>query len=317
MSDYLFDKDGRPDPEVARLERLLEGYRYRGGLPARQRHRQRPRRRTLIASTAALAIAAASIGIWLWLRRPDDRWAVEPLSGSPRCGGGPCAGLGPEDWLETDPSSRARVKVARYGHLDVEPGTAIRRRAAVGQERLALLHGTVSAQVAAPPRLVVIETASARAVDLGCAYTLSVDAVGEGRLRVTSGWVALEAPDGSVFVPRGAEAALHAGAAPGTPMFADASAALRGAIDRVDAALATGALDEQALALALASAGLRDTLSLYNLLPRLPAAAREAVLDRMLALGAPVPPDVPRATILGADPDALERWRHTLSAIWL
>jgi hypothetical protein len=171
--------------------------------------------------------------------------------------------------------------------------------------------------VAAPPRLVVIETASARAVDLGCAYTLSVDAAGAGTLRVTSGWVALEAPGGSVFVPRGAEATLHAGAAAGTPVFAGAPADLRGALDRLDATLAAGAVDEQALAQVLAGAALRDTLSLYNLLPRLPSAARAGVLDRMLALGAPAPQDRERGPILDADPAALERWRHTLSAIWL
>jgi hypothetical protein len=56
---------------------------------------------------------------------------------------------------------------------------------------------------------------------------------------------------------------------------------------------------------------------LFNLLPRLPARARAAVLDRMLALGAPVPGDLPRATLLAADPEVLERWRHTLSAVWL
>jgi hypothetical protein len=308
MSDYLYDRDGPPDPEVERLERLLEGYRYDGQPP------RRSRRRAVVAGSMA-ALAAAAIAAWLLLRRPAaDVWAVEPLAGSPRCGAGPCAGLGPEDGLETDPGSRARVRVARFGHLDVEPGTAIRRRGAIG--RLALLHGTVSAQVTAPPRLIVVETASARAVDLGCAYSLSVDDAGTGRLRVTSGYVALETADRSVLVPRGAEAALHAGAAPGTPVFADADAGLRAAIDRVDASLTAGALDEQALARALVAARLRDTLSLFNLLPRLPAAARAPVLDAMLALGAPAPADG-RAALLAADPGALERWRHTLAALWL
>jgi hypothetical protein len=313
MSDYLFDGAGPPDPEVERLERLLDAYRYRGvAVPPR-------RRRSWRAPAVAVVVAAAAavVAVWLWPRHPPaDRWAVEALAGSPRCGGGPCAGLGPEDWLETDPGARARVQVGPFGHLDVEPGTAIRRRDGAAP-RLALLHGTVSAEVAAPPRLVVIDTASARAVDLGCAYTLSVDAAGAGRLRVTAGWVALEAPDGAVFVPRGAEAALHAGAAPGTPVFADADAELRAALDRVDASLAAGALDEGALGVLLARARRRDTLSLFNLLPRLAPGPRATVLDAMLALGAPVPHDFARPAVLAADADALERWRHTLSAIWL
>jgi ferric-dicitrate binding protein FerR (iron transport regulator) len=313
MSDYLFNRDGPPDPEVERLEHLLEGYRYRGR-PAPPRRR----RRAVIVSTVLVGAVAASVAAWLALRRPGaDRWTVESLAGSPSCGGRPCAGLGPDDALETDPGSRARVQIGRFGHLDVEPGTSIRRRATVGQERLALLHGTVSAEVAAPPRLVVIETASARAVDLGCAYTLSVDAAGTGRLRVTSGFVALEAPSGSVFVPRGAEAALRGGSAPGTPVFMDAADELRDALALVDAGLAAGTVDRPALERVLAGARLRDTLSLFNLVPQLPAHTRAAVLDRMLALGAPVPHDLSRTDLLAADPDALERWRHTLSAIWL
>src|SRR5262249_29805584 len=149
----------------------------------------------------------------------------------------------------------------------------------------------------------------------GCAYTLSADQNGAGRLRVTAGFVALETGDRSVYVPRGAEAALHAGGPPGTPVFSDAGAEMRAALDRVDASLAGGAPDDQALARTAAPARLRDPLSLFTPLPRLPAPARAPVLDAMLALGAPAPPD--RAALLAADPAALERWRHTLNAIWL
>src|SRR5262249_26939665 len=125
----------------------------------------------------------------------------------------------------------------------------------------------------------------------------------------------LEAPTGTVFVPRGAEAALHAGTAPGTPLFSDATAQLRAALEKVDASLAAGRLDGGALAAALAAGRRADTLSFYNLLPRLPTGEREKVLDRMLTLGAP--PPATREKILAADPDALEAWRHVLSSIWL
>ncbi len=301
MSDYLVDKEGPPDPEVERLERLLGGYRYRGRPPA-------PPRRWVFLVVAAAAAAV----LWLALRPRDPHFAVESLEGAPRCAAEPCRALAPGDALVTDSRSRARVALGAVGRLDVEPDTALRRGSAY---RLALLHGEVRAEVLAPPRLVVIETPSATAVDLGCAYTLNVDEHGDGRLAVTSGWVALEAPTGTVFVPRGAEAALHAGGAPGTPLFSDASAELRAALAKLDASLAAGGLDGDALRLALAAGRRADTLSFYNLLPRLRVGDRAAVLDRMLALGAPPPKS--RDPILAADPDALEAWRHTLSAIWL
>ncbi len=43
----------------------------------------------------------------------------------------------------------------------------------------------------APPRQFVVDT-PARAVDLGCQYTITVDASGDGLLRVSLGWVAFE-----------------------------------------------------------------------------------------------------------------------------
>ncbi len=310
MGDYLFDKTEPPDPEVERLERLLGPYRYRGAAA------RRPRRRWIVAGAAA-AVAAA-VALWLGLRPRAERWTVEALAGTPRCADGPCAGLGPGDALVTDARSRARLVLGQVGRLDVEPGTLVRRRPSDASYRLALVHGEVRAEVSAPPRLLVIDTASATAVDLGCAYTLAVDERGEGWLRVGAGWVALEASSSrTVFVPRGAEAALHAGAAPGTPRFGDAPAELRAALDRLDAALAAGAVDAGALAAALAASRAPDTLSLFNLLARLPAADRAGVVERMLALGAPLPATIPRAAVLAADADALERWRHALSAIWL
>jgi len=89
----------------------------------------------------------------------------------------------------------------------------------------------------APPRLVIVETASARAVDLGCAYTLSVDAAGGRRLRVTSGWVALETPDGSVYVPAAPRPHCTAAARPARRSSPTPPRASR-ALDRLDESLA-------------------------------------------------------------------------------
>src|SRR5262249_33216031 len=178
MSDYLVDKEGPPDPEIERLERLLGGYRYRGRPP-----RVAPVRRWAFLAVAAAAAAA----LWLALPPREPHFAVEPLAGAPRCAAEPCEKLAPGDALVTDSRSRARVALGAVGRLEVEPDTALRRASAY---RLALLHGEVRAEVKAPPRLVVIDTASATAVDLGCAYTLTVDEAGEGRPAVTSGSVA-------------------------------------------------------------------------------------------------------------------------------
>src|SRR5262245_31248903 len=196
MSDYLYDGKGPPDPEVARLEELLAPMRYRGAAP-----RPRARRWPFYAAAAATAAMAAAAPIVL--RPRVEPWAVEDVAGTPTCGGAPCRALPLEQWLETDGASRARLTVAKLGRMDVEPGTRVRRKAA---PRLELAVGAISARVSAPPRLLVVDTPTAAAVDLGCAYRLMVAEGGATHLEVTWGWVSLEAPGRSVYVPAGAEA---------------------------------------------------------------------------------------------------------------
>jgi len=50
----------------------------------------------------------------------------------------------------------------------------------------------------------VVDTPSARAVDLGCQYTLNVDDRGDGLLKVTMGWVAFDTDGRESFIPAGA-----------------------------------------------------------------------------------------------------------------
>ena len=74
------------------------------------------------------------------------------------------------------------------------------------EHRLELARGKMSARIWAPPRLFFVDTPSAVAADLGCAYTLEVDDQGASLLQVTSGWVALELKDRESMVPAGAPA---------------------------------------------------------------------------------------------------------------
>jgi len=97
------------------------------------------------------------------------------------------------DWLETDGNSKARLAVGLIGEIEIEPNTLLRLvQANLTDHRIELKHGTIRATIWAPPRLFFVETPSAVAVDLGCAYTLVVDETGGSFLHVTSGYVALE-----------------------------------------------------------------------------------------------------------------------------
>ena len=92
---------------------------------------------------------------------------------------------------------------------------------------MALDRGRIRALIWAPPRYFFVNTPSAVAVDLGCAYTLDVDPRGWGLVHVTSGWVAFEHGERESFIPQDAVCATRPRFGPGTPHYDDASAGAR------------------------------------------------------------------------------------------
>ncbi len=315
--DYLWDGSGEPDPEVRRLEELLGTLRSRRPapeLPEGAIRVQRLRLPVVLPALAASLVALLAASAWLatrWSGPATSGWRVARLQGSPRVGPAPVVETGrlaEGDWLETDAVSRARLSLAGLGRVEVGPGTLLRLATSrSGEQRLRLQRGAISAFISAPPRLFLVETPSALAVDLGCAYRLEVDEAGAGRLAVTSGWVALEGRDRQSIVPYGAGCATRPGSGPGTPHFADAPQALREALETLDAAAAPADEEDAALDLLLPAARPRDALSLWHLLARLDGGGRERVFERLAVL-APPPEGVSREGILRGDRRMLRLW---------
>jgi hypothetical protein len=222
------------------------------------------------------------------------------------------------DSLETNGSSRALLRVGNIGQVEVEPGSRLRLLAARANEhRLALVKGRMHASITAPPRLFFIETPAVEAIDYGCAYTLEVDESGASRLQVTAGWVSLKAlgqTDGrEVLVPAGALCYAQPSKGPGTPFFEDAAKEFRRALDQLD--FAEGG--SQALATILAEARLRDSLTLFHLLPRLAGAERERVYDRLAAF-VPPPAGLTRDNLLQPNnAERLDKWREHVEFVSL
>ena len=119
-------------------------------------------------------------------------------------------------WLQTDPASRASVAIADIGRLDVDPGTRLQLLGTrEGNHRVALQRGTVHALIWAPPGEFVVETEASTAIDLGCAYTLTVAPGGNGMIEVSMGWVGFEHGGREAFIPAGARCATRPGVGPG------------------------------------------------------------------------------------------------------
>ncbi len=283
----------------------------------RPERRERPAGRIRLnwrwgTAAATLLLAAA---LWKVAHRPARQselarpgWEVARVAGMPRIGREPVASagrLGVGQWLETDAASQAQLRLPAVGQIDVEPGTRL-RLAALGprEQRIQLARGAVRARVTAPPRLFLVDTPSATAIDLGCAYRLAVDGAGGSLLHVTTGVVALDWAGREVTVPAGAVCETRRGLGPGTPYFQDAPAPLKAALAKLDFQGGGPA----ALGTALASTRPHDAFSLWHLLFRVNGPNRRRVFDRLRKL-VPPPPGVTRAGALRLDPAMLVKWR--------
>jgi anti-sigma factor RsiW len=278
----------------------------------------------LKVAAAAVILLIASFGLfWLVTQRPSvstkNSWQVQRLGGTPKIGTEAILSNGELDigeWLETDGSSRARIAVGSIGDVDVDENTRVRLVAAQPTEhRLELARGKMSARIWAPPRLFFVDTPSAVAADLGCAYTLEVDDHGGSLLRVTSGWVALQLKDRESMVPAGAACETRPGIGPGTPYFEDAPSVFRAALREVDFN-SDAATRSTALRTMLDQARPRDTLTLWHLLSRVDGEDRVSVYDKMVTF-APLPAGVTREGVLQLDQKMLETWRQTLESSWI
>ncbi|HUQ34640.1 MAG TPA: FecR domain-containing protein [Pyrinomonadaceae bacterium] len=242
-------------------------------------------------------------------------WEVARLEGSPTIGANRIEGSGRlavGEWLVTDNQSRAKINVADIGQVDIGPNSRVRLVGTRSTEhRLALERGRLHAAINAPPRLFIVETPSATAIDLGCAYTLEVDDAGRSVLHVTSGWVALDRKGRESIVPAGAICATEPGKGVGTPYFDDASASFRTALTNLD--FKNGGA--KALSIVLAEAREYDTLTLWHLLYSVRGTERGRVYDRLANLIAP-PKGVTREGVLKLDKGMLELWKKELEWAW-
>jgi len=271
---------------------------------------------------ASVLMIAVLIGLWFYRTRSVPSagafWQVATLNGTPRIGStgiGEQGRLGIGQWLETDNNSSARIAVASIGHVEIDPNTRVRLlQTQPTEHRLELARGKMSARIWAPPRLFFVDTPSAVAADIGCAYTLEVDDSGGSLLRVTSGWVALQLKDRESMVPAGAACQTRPGIGPGTPYFEDAAPEFRQALRELDFGNDSASRAAQ-LDLLLKKSRVRDTLTLWHLLPRVDERERVQVYEKIASF-VPPPPGVTREGVLQLNQEMLEKWRDHLEWDW-
>lgn len=324
--DYLYDRSGS-DPEVAKLEELLGAYQHDAPLRELPGTPVRPLRARRIALIVAPLLAAAAVILIVLLRRGDDHapqvatactgdtgFAFNVTGGSASCGGGATqtGSLTVGAWFETARDGVANVKVADIGELTVFGDSKLRLVGTGPDEhRLELARGKLSAHVVAPPRIFIIDTPAAAAVDLGCAYDMEVDTAGRTHLRVSTGAVSLEGKAGhTAYVLAGHEVEVVPGRGPGTPIAVDTTPAVRAAVAKLDGGDAAG------LTALVDAAEPNDMVTLWNVVARTEGSQRAQAVTK-LETYAQLPGDVARDRVLSGDPAALEAWRASVVTRWL
>lgn len=270
----------------------------------------------LLVASALLLVVFVGASLWLYQRMLASSWQVVRLAGNPKINSiliKDSDRFSEGELLETDSNSKARINLMKIGHVDIDPNSRVKVISTkVTEQRFALERGKMTAQISAPPRIFFVDTPSAKAVDLGCAYTLEVDDNGRGLLQVTSGWVALEDKGRESRVPAGAACQTRPQIGPGTPFFISSTAPFQTALEKFD--FEQGGVE--ALKIILAEATTSDTLTLFNLLYRVKDSERASVYDRLANLVAP-PDDVTRDGMLALNQRMLESYKTSLEPLWI
>jgi RNA polymerase sigma factor (sigma-70 family) len=329
ISDYLWDKSGEPDPEIQRLESLLQEFQHDQPVPAfpavnaERRWKWIPRgiRFAPAMAAAATIVVVAAVAILVTRQKtvvPTSLagWNVSVVSGRPRVGfdslASGSARFSVGQILETDQASRVSLQADNVGLIEVEKNTRLRLLTmAAGLKRIALDRGTIHARIWARPGEFVVDTPSALTVDLGCVYSLHVDDSGSGLVRTSMGWVGFTLNGRESFIPAGAACATRRNVGPGTPYFEDTSEKFRTALARFDFEDQNSQTRSADLAVILNESRQRDALTLWHLLSRVGPAERPSVYDRLQKL-APRPVSVSREAVLRLDQPALDRWWNEL-----
>jgi hypothetical protein len=305
--DYLWDGSGEPDPEVVRLEALLKPYRHKSTplpLPARASSRRFAPVAMQVVTAAASLVLVVGAAWFASAVRSSAGWTVQSLAGAPSVAGtliDAPSRLPVGQIVTTDAGSRARIDVGSIGRVDVEPNSRIRViTSRAGEHRMARDHGRIRALIWAPPGLFFVNTPSATAIDLGCAYKLDVDDRGWGRILVESGWVAFEYNGRESFIPKDAICSTRPGFGPGTPCYQETEDTVPGFADALailDFSPPGDVRRKAALDTVLAGARVKDGLTLWHLLSRGTPEERARVYDRMAVL-VPPPPGATREVIV-------------------
>lgn len=262
----------------------------------------------IIGTAMTAVVLGIALGVYFFFQSSSAFWSVEKISGTPVIGSDEITDHGMlqvGEWLETDAKSRARLKVGLIGEVDIQPDSRVKLVETSPEEhRISLERGRINAAIWAPPKIFIVETPSATAIDLGCMYTLEVAEDGSSTLKVTSGWVALQSGNIESLIPADAMCRTKKFYGPGTPYFEDARSEFKAALEKFDFSSAKS----EALKTVLNEARAEDALSLWHILLKVQDEEKEQTFLKLSEL-IKIPADITLEKIMNGNSE-------TMSELW-
>jgi hypothetical protein len=317
--DYLWDRSGDRDPEIAGLEDLLAPLRHDPArVPLDELRLRRKRRWLPIVLGAGVAVAAVLALVLLWPRGGEPTVAacagntgfkLTARGGAVACGGAAVeTGELPIGTLLDTGTNQAElayddpVDTKIHARLTFGANTRVRLDHTSGdRHELFLQQGHMHAFVSAPPRIFATVTPSTKVTDLGCEYTLDIDAAGAGTIHVLTGKVELQGPSGEpVVLYQGMWAHMLPGRVAGVRLGEQASPELAREVHAFESG------DAAAVPRVVALVKRGDAITLADLAVRAPAEHKRAVLETLMRL-VPAPQETTVDEAL-ADPVMLDMW---------
>jgi len=317
---YLWDRTGEPDPEIVQLEQTLATLRMAEREPNFLAQLAQTQKVVVVAKkrwrgwALSTGLATSVVAIVLWMlfspHLQPGIWEARKATGSPELAGKVFTGgrIEPGAWLATNSNSSLRLRTT-IGELDVQPGTELGLVESRAQRQRFVMHyGTIHARISALPGVFVVDTPAARAIDLGCEYTLKVDRDGTGELAVSAGWVQLQHSWRQSLVPAGTKAKIAADGTLTPAFFPDSTPAFQQAVVKFSFEKSLDPeMRKRTFETILHEARKRDSFTLLNFFSRTEGEERVQLFDRLNEF-VPAPAGITRETVRNWQMISTDAW---------
>lgn len=215
-------------------------------------------------------------------------WQVQKLKGNPTLSDKPLSALDSireGEWIITDDSSEAMIKIDGIGDILIEPKTKLKiLKNEDGENKVYLEYGTINTNLSNSVKSIApfaVQTANGIIRDTkGGSYTFTMNEKGDGMIFVKDGIVNFVSNGKESVIPSGKVCIVQALNGPGVPFSVNTSPQFKNAIMHFD----ENSGDLSAINSVISTSGNQDLVSLINLMPRVSPEVQNVIYQRVQTL---------------------------------